>query len=337
MKMSASVVLTSVGRDELAKLIGGKESDGFISYVKIGEGGFSLSPEITENIAVATGSLRDYTYTISGGELTIVSADDSANEFEIAGDYTEFFQEGVIFRVSGSTGNDGVYDVGVGGSTYGSSVTTIPVTSVPDGTDDGVIEIDKFPIARGGGSHGDGIHWKTIVEEVTSGLSVVQTLSDDNAIGTFSGDGTGTINYKNGEISVEFASVVSAGNTVRVRYKYHNNRLDPSSGTSLTELIAESSDVDGIDGNTELFFYKKDFGASDVIVRGVGYGTVRFSINVEVGEGSDDGRAETYGGAPYYFEFGLYSASDVLIAYGTLDKAKKNVSSIINHTVDLVV
>jgi len=62
-------------------------------------------------------------------------------EFEVADDQSNNFHAGYKFTITRSTGNDGVYTVLDGGSTYAAGFTTIPVNEeVFDGTADGFIE-----------------------------------------------------------------------------------------------------------------------------------------------------------------------------------------------------
>jgi len=76
----------------------------------------------------------------------ITSADDTENEFEVAGDVTHKLEVGSAFSVSGSTGNDDDYEVT--GITYdgGNDKTVIEVASVADATDDGDITIGGYGI-----------------------------------------------------------------------------------------------------------------------------------------------------------------------------------------------
>jgi hypothetical protein len=63
-----------------------------------------------------------------------------ADTFKIAGDWTALFTDGVRFRVTGSTANDGVYTCD-GNSTFGAGSTTITVAEdITDATADGILE-----------------------------------------------------------------------------------------------------------------------------------------------------------------------------------------------------
>jgi len=120
-------------------------------------GSLDVSNEIRGNVVMEWINTPTYKYfqhwanitqsagLIDGGEITATSyaikaADDVANTFKIAGDVTAYFTNGVVFTVSGSTGNDGDYTT-VGDSIYDAEDddTTITVANVPDGTDDGSI------------------------------------------------------------------------------------------------------------------------------------------------------------------------------------------------------
>jgi len=167
-------------------------------------------------------------------------------------------------------------------------------------------------------------------------LSVVQSISDTTGAGNLTGDGTGTINYKSGDLSVTFNSNVTAGNIVRVRFKYHNKRKDSAGGLGYTDLESANSPV-ALDGERELYTYTKLFDADvDTYIefRGTGYATIRCHLKVQTYEGFDDGRGSTYGGIPYYFEGGIFDEDDVMWAYFTFDKERKTGSVTIEHTVD---
>jgi hypothetical protein len=177
-----------------------------------------------------------------------------------------------------------------------------------------------------------------VVEEVTPGLSVVQTMTDTSGSGALTGNGTGTVNYKNGALSVSFTSPAAAGNIVRVRFKYHDLKKDASGGTGYTDLESVNSPV-AADGKPELFTFVKAFGSdadTKVEFRGVTYATVRCTVKLQAIEGIDDGRGLTYGGTPYYFEGGIFDENDVMLGYFTFDKQRKVAPLEIVHTFDFI-
>jgi hypothetical protein len=63
-----------------------------------------------------------------------------AGAFRVAGDVASQFNAGFRFTVVGSTGNNGVYTVKNGGSSFSAGNTTIPVKeNVPSGVADGSV------------------------------------------------------------------------------------------------------------------------------------------------------------------------------------------------------
>lgn len=331
--MSGTTVLTTLGRDAVANALLQR-----ISYFKLGEGGFILSQEVSEVVeTAATGLKRDYTHTITGGDFDIIGVDTGTQTFEIAGENAEFFPDGVLVAVEDSTGNDGLYTVAAGGASEAGGNTFITmVEAVPSATADGLLYVSRLPIAIG--PTDDATHYPLVVEELTPGLVVVQTMTDTTGTGDLTGDGTGTVNYKTGALDVSFTNLVGAGNSIKVRFKYHDRRKDASVGNSYTDIEAEQSAV-APDGGKELFTYTKAFGAdvdTEVILRGTGYATVRCKMKLQAVEGIDDGRGTTYGGIPYYFEGGVFDEDDVLLAYFTFDKQRKVAPLEIFHTLDFI-
>lgn len=69
-------------------------------------------------------------YTTFGSAVGINAADNTADTFEVSGNYTAMFTAGTRFVVNFSSGgdNDGLYEVDTNAS-FGSGVTTIPVTT----------------------------------------------------------------------------------------------------------------------------------------------------------------------------------------------------------------
>jgi hypothetical protein len=332
-EMSGTAVRTTVGLDAIAQMVMDR-----ISYFKIGEGGFTLSSEVTEIIEEsATGTESTYTHTVSGGDFSVIGVDAVANEFEISGEHADFFPDGALVKVENSSGNDGNYTVAPGGATESGGNTFIVVNEdFTDSTPDGLLYVSRLPVAIG--PTDDAKHFPLVVEEVTPGLVVVQTMTDTTGSGTLTGNGTGSVNYKNGSLSVTFTSPVAIGNIVRVRFKYHDLKKDASAGVAYTELESESSPL-AADGNPELFTFTKSFGAdadTKVEFRGVGYATVRCTIKLQAVEGIDDGRGATYGGTPYYFEGGIFDDNDVMLGYFTFDKQRKVAPLEVVHTFDFI-
>lgn len=320
--MAGNVILTTVGRDEIANYLGDKVEGQFYKF-RLGEGGFVKSALITCVIeAAAMGGENTYDYVITGGDFVITGVNQGTKTFTIAGDKTEYFSVGAQIKVTESTGNDGLYTVVSAVLNVGN--TDIVVSeAIPDPTVDGSLYIDRLPILKG--PVADNWHHPLKIVEY-NGAIVVQTLEDTTGTGilTQAGGGTGTVNYKNGALHAEFTNNVGAGHSVKVEYKYANVPKQPVA--SKTQL--ESQTEPGI------FTFKKEFAVTDLIFRGVGLATMRCKCYLSDPEGIDDG--DSWGGTPYYFEGGIFDKADVLIAYFTFDKERKKGSTTITHTVDFI-
>lgn len=81
-----------------------------------------------------------------------------------------------------------------------------PTTGVIDGANKTFTWTATGPLRRGG--------------FVITGSSPAQTLTD-NGLGGFTGDGTGTINYTTGAVSVTFTTAPAGASTVLATYSYH--------------------------------------------------------------------------------------------------------------------
>jgi len=319
--MSGSIILTTVGRDEIAKYLVGSVN-GKVHKFRLGEGGFVKSALIEATIvASASGAEDHYAYTITGGDFDITDVNTGTKTFKVAGDKTEFFVAGAQIKVAESTGNDGKYTVA--SSSFAAGETSIVVNeAVADATVDGKIYVDQLPILKGPAA--DAYHHPMQVIEY-DGVTPVQTLEDTTGTGELTGDGTGTINYKYGTLDVTFTAPVGAGHSVKAEWKSANVPLSPSD--SKTQLDSQ--------GVSDLFTFEKDFVATDFTFRGVGLGTERVTCFMSSSDGIDDG--DLYGGTPYYFEGGIFDEDDVMLCYFTFDKERKRGSTTITHTVDFIV
>jgi len=319
--MSGTIILTTVGRDEVAKYLVG-DVNGKLHKFRLGEGGFLKSALVEETmVASATGSQYHYTYVITGGDFDITDVNTGTETFKVADDQTEFFVAGAQIKVEGSTGNDGTYTVA--SSSFAAGETSIVVNEdVTDPTVDGTIYVDRLPILKGPTT--DDYHHPMKVVEY-DGVTPVQTLEDTTGTGELTGDGSGTVNYKYGTLDVSFDANVGAGHSIVVEYRYANIPIAPVD--SKTQLDSQ--------GVSDLFTFEKEFVSGDFTFRGVGFGTERVTCHLTSSEGIDDG--DLYGGTPYYFEGGIFDEDDVLLCYFTFDKERKRGSTTITHTVDFVV
>jgi len=256
--MSGSVVFTTVGRDEMVEILRAR-----ISYFKLGEGGFLLSGETTEVIdASAAGGVKSYPWTISGDDFSIIVVDLGSNYFQIAGEHASFFPDYARIKVEGSTSNDGIYTIAVGGATeVGGNTRLVVEETIPSAAADGELYVDHRPVAAGPTS--DAMHFPLVVEEVTPAFVVVQSLTDTTGTGALTGDGSGTINYKSGELTAEFTSNVLAGNIVRVRFKYRDRAKSAAGGLAYTDLESSKEHaVTGVDQGSKEFYVAGLFAAS---------------------------------------------------------------------------
>jgi hypothetical protein len=406
--MAGAVIFPSEGRDEFVRMLQEK-----LLYFRFGEGGFQLSPE-TE-VDFLTGSATDtFSYVISSGQHSIVSISQISDTFWIDGDHTATFAAGDIIVVEGSTGNDGLYNLD--NVVYSAPNTFLYVVEeIPSGVIDGELSLDGLPIAKGPGD--DDKHYPLVIEALNfSGTVVEQTLTDTTGAGVLTGDGSGTVNYKTGQVNIVWDTPVLSSRLIRTRFKYHAAKKDVSGGAGYLDLesayhynvifeqstgdyfriagdvvgefagvpkieISGSTYNDGIytvssvslssgntfvyvtesiettvaspattkmrhlsaDGKPELFFYDKEFGGgvppdtqAIITFRGEGYGTIRCELRLRESEGTDDGHG-AYGGSPFYYEAGVFTEDDVMVAYMTFDKTKHTGANIIEHTCDFVV
>jgi predicted secreted protein len=82
----------------------------------------------------------------TGAGLSILVASTADEKFTVLGDYHLLFTAGVHFRVEGSTGNDGSWEVD--SSVYSAPNTVITVTgNITDATADGKIVVVTLPMA----------------------------------------------------------------------------------------------------------------------------------------------------------------------------------------------
>lgn len=161
---------------------------------------------------------------ISGGTITatsyaIAEADDVAETFKIAGDVTAYFTNGVVFAVSGSTGNDGDYTT-VGDATYhaGNDETTITVADVPDGTNDGDIADGRVDVALGTGmikKTDDEIDGVTTFSDWPATANILLVDNDVNWLYTTYGAGTPAVAATNDYTTIDFTTEFIIGRVYR--------------------------------------------------------------------------------------------------------------------------
>jgi len=194
------------------------------------------------------------------------------------------------------------------------SVTNEVIAVAPGGTANFTGTLSNIPTIPGS---------ITIDESVTA-----QTLTDDGN-GSFTGDGTGTINYNTGEYDITFTTVIGVGDTVYGDYQYRKTPKEPD--PSRTDLEA--------DNDSTLAIFQKSFGvdsSTKLEFVGDGLGTCRCYCFMALSEGNDNGRASPHGPIPYWSEIGIFDGNDVLMAYGTFDLEEKTGAGTILKKVDLI-
>lgn len=327
--MSGQNIFTTRGRDKIASII----KDRVVKF-RIGEGGYVMSSLVTEVIdAGASGTQKTYSYIILGGDFTIIGVDPTSKIFWISGDYVSKFEVGAVFRVTGSTDNDGKYTVSVATLDGGNTKIIVNETFL-SWSADGTIYIDKLPICKGPTT---GLfHYSLAVIEY-NGAIVVQKLMDLNGVGVLTQvvggvGGSGALNYKNGELDFTFANFVGAGHRVVTEFKYANDAKIPTAGQV---KLDSQLDIEGPGGASSMYTFVKNLAPTDLVLRGSGYATLRCLMRMLEPEGLDDGFS--YGGTTYYFEGGIFDDSDVMLCYFTFDKERKLGSTELRHTIDVVV
>jgi hypothetical protein len=328
--MSGNSIFTSVGRDALVQHV--------VEHVvkfRLGEGGFVKSGLITELIdSGAVGGEDNYTYTITGGDFSIIAVNQGTKVFTVTGDQRQYLAVDSQVIVMESTGNNGRYTV-VSTALNGSDTDITVYEAIPDSTADGQLYVSKLPILKRGMSplpaENEHHHPMAVVEYHTSvdPGNIVQKFEDLNGNGTLTqtigGSGTGTVNYKTGALDVTFENPVASGNIVTAEYKYANVPKQPLESKSILES----------QGDAALFTFEKDLSSGDFSFKGTGWATVRATAFLSESEGIDDG--DSYGGTPYYFEGGLFDENDVLLCYFTFDKQRKLGSATITHQIDYII
>lgn len=307
--MDVEFVLTDDGADEVVRRAANLVTGDLFSYFKLGEGGFNLSDLVTETNKVTGDGSKNYEFTVdklpvgrNTFEVTdgtqVVTDDGSGN---LTGDGS-----GTINYKTGEVSVDFDSNVGSGAGispsykyhgVFSEEKTKVIATS-PSGGAKGIFFgiIDKLPIAEA-------------TLSIDDGQDTPQVVTDDGS-GNLTGDGSGTVDYENGEIRVIFSSDVPEGNEITATYKYDGAPKEPVS--TYSDLESES--------DPNLYTFTKSFGVdSKTTVTNLGNGKVLCKVHLDLWEALDDGE----GNPPYFFEGGLFSENDVLVGYFTFSKMKK--------------
>jgi hypothetical protein len=108
----------------------------------------SINVNIQHSHAIQTyNAYGNYNYVLNGyysDKMPVITANTGLSFFEINDDFTLSFTNGLLFFISGSTGNDGAWTVS--SSTFSSGKTQIYVTTaIPSAVADGIITISGNP------------------------------------------------------------------------------------------------------------------------------------------------------------------------------------------------
>jgi hypothetical protein len=100
--------------------------------------------DLTKDEIISRPTFNTLTHeTFQFPNLPITGVNVGAKEFTIAGNHQAWFKNGDIFRISGSTGNDGLHQVASSTYTGGNTVITTQF-AIPDATVDGEIDMSIF-------------------------------------------------------------------------------------------------------------------------------------------------------------------------------------------------
>jgi len=318
------IVQSRFGRDELIQIWGGLVIGG-VKYFKLGEGGWRDSPEYEQQLPDGDGGAA-YSGTLE--RLPIVRS-----SVTISGALTPSGQVSVVDDGNGNLLNAEI-QVNVGTINYKTGAYSFTFSRVID-VGNGISAMYKWrgeisdpleqDVDQGDGTTGPYTTSLTGVPLLPGSVSVSdwqgQILSDDGN-GSLVGDGSGTVNYQTGAISVTFTSTIPVGQWIRASYKSVRIAKIPREGK--TDLESES--------DSKLYTFQKNFG-DDVQFGGVGSGKLECNILLDTTEGNDDGE----GNSPVYYEGGIFSDNDVMLAYFTMPGFEKNSGNQIDFDADLMV
>jgi len=313
-------------------------SGGKVSYLKLGEGGWSPSDPVGLTAAfslvagwTAAGALTpEYLPMVPGslnGEFVVGAPTDKLTYWDIPND--PYDGSGLMyFRFFGTSPIPGVQEwLSAIAVNYKTGVIAGDMFDPPPGGGPpgpllfpatwsawGMVLPKTQDISVGTGGIGPYVGTLDCLEILPGSVAVTDTagqeLSDDGA-GNLSGDGVGTIDYQSGAISVTFTGAVALGDPIRVEWKALRCADAPSPGR--LDIVAAT------DSKLMVIQQALDPGV-DMAFQGPGTGTVRISVALGAGDYNDDGHGES----PWLYEGGFFSAEDVLLAYFTFNGFKKD-------------
>jgi hypothetical protein len=322
MTIDLNAVVTNDGWDALVKFFTGIIDDGSVIYFKLGEGRWSESDPWVNQVATGDGTttysgdlsflpvvLSSFTLTAGAQSVTdtpnvpydgtgTLSGNGTGTLNYKTGEWAVVWSAAVgggvpisaSYRYRGIKSAVKTHEIGAGNATSGPYFTILPFKA-PDA-----------PVAQGTVTISDG-H-----------LTTPQTLTDVpnspyDGEGTLVGDGSGVIDYTNGETSFIFTSAVPASQTMGATYQYDGAPDAPL--VAYTDLQSEA--------DPNLYTFEKQLTSADKWVVENAFGKLRVKVFLETHEGIDDG----HGWPPYFFEGGLFLEDDTMLAYFTFTKSRK--------------
>lgn len=311
-----SIRRTLAGRDEHIKRICGIITDGYPSYFKLGEGGWRWSSIRNRQIGTGTGS------QYLSGILPDIPIKPGSLSFDEGGDpyaapltgWLNVYDDGEGNFIGDGTGTIN-YRTGAYSITFDRGVMAgmpITVTLQAQGRYSSTRTYD-YEISTG--VPGPYIGTLSCIPVVPSTVFVSeeggQSVFDDGN-GNFDGDGTGTIDYDTGDISVTFFSNTKMSYPIRAVWQNDGEPILPPDNKTVIEA----------DADDDLYSFQKSFVAGDIVFQGTGTAKAQLRIRVLTTEANDNGS----GLNPLFYEGGIYSNNDVLLAYFTFPRFLKDSS-----------
>jgi hypothetical protein len=321
--MDLQVVYTDDGKDEVVQYLCGLLPGGFIKYFKLGEGGWIASA--LHQIQIDTGD-GTAVYT---GTLPLLPA--IANEVDIIADPGGGSTQTLTDDGAGGFTGDGTgtinYKTGAYAVTFNADVTIGLVVRADFKTRGAASAEQTQVLGLGDGTKGP-YNWAVLKRPIDRGsLEITERVFapdtplviTDNGDGTLGGDGSGFIDYDTGELVFEFSAPIDSADEMVATWEYEGAPKDPD--PTKTDLESES--------DPDLHTFQKDFAAGDITSLGAGTGQINCRVFLDLFEGIDDGN----GDPPYYFEGGIFSENDVLVAYFTMSAVGKDGSTLFDDNI----
>jgi len=320
-----SVVTPAGARSTWLNYLGAKITNGYISYVKWGEGGWVQGPQIIgEQIDTANGGK---VYSSSGVSASPIETIPVVFEsLIISGGAGYILSDDGEGNLTGDGSGTVNYRTGEWALEFDSNlVGGQPILCAYRGWAKGYSDTYGQDIDNGTDSPGPYSGTVACAPVLPGSVTITdeygQFVTDDGN-GNLTGDGSGTINYVTGAITVTFSSIVYSGMPIRVAWKVAWAPGKP---------VIDRSDLVAANDSRLYTFTKSLTPGVDMVFQGAGSGAVRVAMALAAGEAND----VADGDSPYFFEGGLFTASDQMVAYFTFPGFKKDSSTTWSKSIDL--